>query len=86
MFNEPATYPSGVGVVLPTTTLLRYLQPAYATADASLGVSKDRYTVSLWATNLFDSHASTFTNSTQFIEAQVPIRPRVVEMKVAATF
>jgi iron complex outermembrane recepter protein len=86
MYNEPSTYPSGAGVTLPTTTLLRYLQPAYATADASIGVSKDRYTVTLFANNLFDSHASTFTNSTQFIESQVPIRPRVVELKVGATF
>ena len=85
-YNEPSTYPSGAGVTLPTTTLLRYLQPAYATADASIGVTKDRYSVTLWATNLFDSHASTFTNSTQFIEAQVPIRPRVVELKLGATF
>ena len=86
MFNEPSTYPSGNGVLLPTTTLLRYLQPAYATADASVGVTKGRYTASLWANNLFDSHASTFTNSTQFIKAEVPIRPRIVELKLQATF
>ena len=86
MYNEPSTYPSGNGVLLPTTTLLRYLQPAYATADASIGVSKDRYTVTLWANNLIDSHASTFTNSTQFIKAEVPIRPRIVELKGGATF
>ena len=86
MYNEPSTYPSGAGVLVPNTTLLRYLQPAYATADASIGVTKDRYTVTLWANNLFDSHASTFTNSTQFIKAEVPIRPRIVEMKLQATF
>ena len=86
MYNEPSTYPSGNGVLLPNTTLLRYLQPAYATTDASIGVAKDRYTVTLWANNLFDSHASTFTNSTQFIKAEVPIRPRIVELKVQASF
>ena len=86
MYNEPSTYPSGAGVVVPNTTLLRYLQPAYATADASIGVSKDRYTVTLWANNLFDSHASTFTNSTQFIKSEVPIRPRIVELKLQAAF
>ena len=86
MYNEPSTYPSGAGVVVPNTTLLRYLQPAYATADASIGVTKDRYTVTLWANKLFDSHSSTFTNSTQFIKSEVPIRPRIVELKVQATF
>ena len=86
MYNEPSTYPSGAGVIVPNTTLLRYLQPAYAIADASIGVTKDRYTVTLWANNLFDSHASTFTNSTQFIKAEVSIRPRIVELKLQATF
>ena len=28
MYNQPATYTSGVGVVVPNTTFLRYLQPA----------------------------------------------------------
>src|SRR5262249_16446886 len=29
MYNQPATYSSGEGVVIPTLTFLRYLQPAY---------------------------------------------------------
>jgi len=86
MYNEPGTYSSGAGVLIPTTTLLRYLQPAYATMDASISVSKDRWTATLYGTNLFDNHASTYTSSAQFIKSEVPLRPTVVGLKIAAKF
>jgi outer membrane receptor protein involved in Fe transport len=86
MYNEPNTYPSGESVVIPTTTALRYLQAAYATFDASLGVKKDRWTAEIYGANLLDSHASTFTTSAQFIKAETPLRPRVVMLKVSSSF
>ncbi|HWA59905.1 MAG TPA: TonB-dependent receptor [Caulobacteraceae bacterium] len=86
MFNQPATYASGAGVVVPSTTLLRYEMPAYTTFDASIGISKDNWTVQLVGQNLGNSHASTFTSSTQFILEKVPLRPRVVSIKVGAHF
>ena len=33
MCNQPATYTSGAGVLVPNTTFLRYLQPAYTTSS-----------------------------------------------------
>jgi iron complex outermembrane receptor protein len=86
MFNQPATYLPGDGVTIPTTTYLRYEQPAYTTFDASIGFSKDRYTVTLFGDNLGNSHASTFTSSAQFIKSEVPLRPRVVGLKIGANF
>jgi outer membrane receptor protein involved in Fe transport len=86
MYNEPGTYASGAGVLIPTTTLLRYLQPAYATMDASISVSKDKWTATLYGTNLFDNHASTFTSSAQFIKSETPLRPTVVGLKIASKF
>jgi hypothetical protein len=86
MYNEPATYQSGTNVAIPTTTLLRYLQPAYTTCDASVGVAFKKYTVSLFGTNLTNSHASTYTNSAQFIKEEVPLRPLVVGIKLGAAF
>ena len=86
MYNQPATYPSGAGVTDITTVELRYLQAGYTTYDASLGVSKDNWDVSLYGTNLGNSHASVFTSSAEFIESQVPIRPRVVGVKVGFKF
>ena len=86
MYNEPATYLSGAGVTIPTTTLLRYLQPAYTTIDASIGVSKDKWSVELFGTNLTDSHASTFTTSDQFIKSEIPLRPLVFGVKIGSRF
>jgi iron complex outermembrane receptor protein len=40
----------------------------------------------VYGTNLFDSHASTFTSSAQFIKSEVPLRPRVIMAKIAAKF
>jgi hypothetical protein len=86
MFNQPATYTSGTGVIVPNTTLLRYEQPAYGTVDAAIGLSKDNWYGSIYAENLGDSHASMFTSSTQFIKSEVPIRPRIVMLKIGAHF
>ena len=86
MYNQPATYPSGAGVTNITTVELRYLQAGYNTVDASVGVAKDNWDVSLYGTNLTDNHASVFTSSAQFIESEVPIRPRVIGLKVGFKF
>ena len=86
MYNEPATYLSGTGVTIPSTTVLRYLQAAYVTEDAQLGVSKDNWHAQLFVNNLLDSHASTFTSSAQFIKSEVPIRPRTFGLTIGASF
>jgi outer membrane receptor protein involved in Fe transport len=86
MFNQPATYTSGEGIVVPNTTFLRYVQPAFTTFDASIGVNFDKYSVELFGQNLGNSHASTFTSSAQFIKSEVPLRPRVIGLKVGAAF
>jgi iron complex outermembrane recepter protein len=49
-------------------------------------VAKDNWNVSLYGTNLNNSHASVFTSSAQFIESQVPVRPRVVGVKFGFKF
>ena len=86
MFNQPATYTSGNGVLVPSTTFLRYLQPSYTTFDAALGVNVDKWYAELYGQNLGDSHASTFTSSAQFIKSEVPLRPRVVGLKLGYNF
>ena len=86
MYNQPSTYPSGDGVLIPGTTLLRYRMPGYALVDAQLGVRRDNVTVTLFGENLTDSNASTFTSSVQFIKAEVPVRPLTYGVKVGVTF
>jgi iron complex outermembrane recepter protein len=64
----------------------RIIQPAYTTYDASLGISKDRWHVEAFGSNLSNSDASLFTSSAQFIQSQVPLRPRVLGVKVGMNF
>ncbi|HEY1427001.1 MAG TPA: TonB-dependent receptor [Caulobacteraceae bacterium] len=86
MFNQPATYASGEGVIVPNTTLLRYEMPGYATGDVAVGVMKDNWTAEFYVDNVTNSHASALTSSEQFIKSIVPIRPRVYMFKVGAKF
>jgi len=88
MSNEPSTFPSGTSAAeaIPTTTLLRYQIPGYTTYDAALGVSKDTWSVQLNINNLFDSSAVTNITSGGFIEAEVPVRPRVMTLSVGYKF
>jgi iron complex outermembrane recepter protein len=86
MSNNPATYTAGNTQPIPTTTFLRYDQPGYTTYDASLGVSKDNWSAQLYGTNLSNSDASVYTSSAQFIKAEVPLRPRVLGVKIGYKF
>ncbi|MDE1914799.1 MAG: TonB-dependent receptor [Sphingomonadales bacterium] len=86
MWNQPSTYPSGDGVTVPGTTLLRYHMVGYALLDAQVGFKCDNWTVSLFGDNLTNNHASTFTSSAQFIKAEVPLRPATYGIKASIDF
>ena len=86
MNNQPSSFPSGEGIAVPYTTWLRYKQPGYNTFDASAGVAKDNWDVMIYGQNLNNSNASTFTSSGQFIKAEVPLRPRVLGLKIGFKF
>ena len=73
-------------VLVPSTTYLRYRMPAYATFDASLTISRDAWTAALFGENLGNSHASTFTSSAQWFKTEVPLRPRVVGLKLGYSY
>jgi iron complex outermembrane receptor protein len=86
MANQPSSFTSGDGVLIPYTTWLRYTMPAYNTYDASIGFAKDTWEASFFGQNLSDSNASTFTTSGQDIKAIVPLRPRVLGVKIGLKF
>jgi iron complex outermembrane recepter protein len=86
MQNEPSSFQSGYGVTVPSTTWLRYDQPAYTTYDATFSVAKDQWSVQAFGSNLSNSDASLFTSSGQFIKSEVPLRPRILGVKVAYKF
>ena len=94
-FNQPATYPSGDvpgngnvlgpnGIIVPATTVLRYRMPGYGLVDSQIGFTKDNWTVTIFGDNIFNSHASTFTNSSQYIKTSTIVRPLTYGIKIAA--
>lgn len=86
MFNQPANYVSGDGILVPSTTYLRYRQPSFVTFDGSFTVTRDEWTASLYGENLGNSHASVFTSSAQWIKSEVPLRPRVIGLRLGYTY
>jgi hypothetical protein len=87
MYNQPSTYADGATAgPIPTTTFLRYKQPAYTLFDAAVGVSLGKWSAQIFGENLGNSDASTFTSSAQFIKSEVPLRPRILGLKLGYTF
>jgi iron complex outermembrane recepter protein len=87
MENEPSSFTAGAtGYGVPTTTWLRYKQPAYSLYDVAAGVAKDNWSVEAYGTNVTNVNASLFTSSAQWIKAEVPTRPRVLGLKIGLKF
>jgi outer membrane receptor protein involved in Fe transport len=78
--NVPAIAPSG------DVTTQAFDQPAYTTYDASLGVSKDNWTVQVIGQNLTDTRGKVFISSSEAIETQTVIRPRVIMLQASWNF
>jgi iron complex outermembrane recepter protein len=76
-FTQAGSNPS-IDVAGITTGRLRFENPAYTTFDASFGVARDAWVVNVFAENLSNSNASTFTSTDQFVVAQTPLRPRII--------
>jgi outer membrane receptor protein involved in Fe transport len=49
-------------------------------------VSKDAWTATFYGQNLSNSDASTYTNTAQYIEQEVPLRPRVLGLRLDYRF
>ena len=84
MSNEPVGYPPPT--IPAGSTREFFQQPGYTTYDASLGVSKDSWTATFYGQNLSNSDASTYTSSAQYIQMEVPLRPRVLGLTIAYRF
>jgi iron complex outermembrane recepter protein len=73
-------------MVTATGYVAAYDIPAYSTYGASAGISKGEWAAQVYAENLTNSNASVDIGSGQFIEAEVPLRPRVIGLKVSYAF
>ena len=76
-FTQAGSNPSIAQAGL-TTSRLRFELPAYSTLEASFGIAKDNWNISVFAENLSNSNASTFTSTDQFIVEETPLRPRII--------
>ncbi len=64
----------------------RFEIPANTTWDAAFGVSKDNWNVQLYGQNLTNENKSLLTSTSQFIKAEMPMRPRVLGLKFGLKF
>jgi iron complex outermembrane receptor protein len=81
-FTQAGSNPTFAGSSSIGTSRLRFENAAYSTFSASVGIAKDAWNAMLFAENLSNSHASTFTSTDQFIVEQTPLRPRVLGVSV----
>ena len=69
-----------------STNQLRFENPPYTEYDASLGVAKDAWSAELYAQNLTNVIASTWTSTAQFSLQQEITRPRVLGLRFGYKF
>jgi outer membrane receptor protein involved in Fe transport len=77
-FTQAGSNPSLAQAGGISTGRLRFENPAYTTYDASFGIAKDAWYLNIYGENLANSNKSVFVSTDQFIEAQTPLRPRVL--------
>jgi iron complex outermembrane recepter protein len=85
-FSQAGSNPTIAQAGAITTGRLRFEIPAFSTYDASFGVAKDAWNLSVFGENLSNSNASTFTSTDQFIVAESPLRPRVLGLSFGYKF
>jgi iron complex outermembrane recepter protein len=85
-FTQAGSNPSFAQAGAISTGRLRFEDPAYTSYDASVGLAKDAWTLSVFGENLSNSNAAVFTSTDQFIIAQTPLRPRVLGVSFGYKF
>lgn len=79
-FQHQAHSLSGVGHVE------QFNQPGWTTYDATIGVSRDNWTVSVVGVNLTDVNKSLSVTDFEFVKAELPIRPRTIMLTFSYHF
>ena len=87
--NEPLSFPSGdrsVDRQPGRRRMLRYEIPGYTTYDAAIGVRKDNWHAEIMGQNVTNEYGPSNISSGQFIESQIPLRPRVIMFQIGYKF
>lgn len=85
-FSGAGSQPAPVAGEPIDTALLRFKIPQYTVYDASLGVSRDQWSASLYGHNLANKNVSVYTNANQYVIAETIMRPRIVGVKLRYSF
>jgi outer membrane receptor protein involved in Fe transport len=64
----------------------RFLMPSWTTWDAAVGIGRNSWNAEIYAINLTDENTSMYTTASQFIIAEVPMRPRTMGLRVSYSF
>lgn len=67
-------------------TVGNYYVPGYTTFDVAAGIAKDAWNVELFAQNVGNKLASTYTSTAQFITTETVLRPRIAGVKFGYKF
>jgi outer membrane receptor protein involved in Fe transport len=68
------------------TAINRFDMPGWTQYETTLGVAKDNWNVEFFGQNLTDVNKSVFTTQAQFVVTDVPIRPRILGLRVSYKF
>jgi len=68
-------------MVTATGYVVAYDIPPLTTYDASAGIAKDPWWVQIYAQNLTNANTPPESNSSEFVVAEVPLRPRVLGIR-----
>jgi iron complex outermembrane recepter protein len=82
----PGNYPPIASAPGGDTNFASFNQPGYTTYDASLGVSKDNWTVQVVGQNITNVIGAVFISANQGIETQTVNRPRVIMLRMSWNF
>ncbi|MBS0613989.1 MAG: TonB-dependent receptor, partial [Proteobacteria bacterium] len=82
-FNVVGDAPSIAPSVSATQT---FDQPGYTTYDCAFGINHDNWTVQIFGQNITDTRGKAFISSSQAIETQTVIRPRVLGIRFGMKF
>jgi outer membrane receptor protein involved in Fe transport len=63
-----------------------FYDPSYTTYDASIGVSKDAWTVSVYGENLTDTLATVYSSYAEYVKMNTIVRPRTLGLKFSYKF
>ena len=80
--NTPPIAPGGN----PGSVATAYDIPGFSTYDASIGFSKDAWSLQFFGQNISDTLGKVFISNSLAIETQTVIRPRVLGVKIAYKF